>query len=243
MGGFSPARYLDEYPGLALYDGGVDDAYENYALCAPGHVSRAEKFSEAFGESAKFGLDFFSLTGRPHIWPLFPGVPDEAGSVLERLGAVRDEDFHAMSADIGGTGRSQNCADFKIDGPLSTDREAHAWAESAWCGFGSDECAPEPFMAFARNMAERREFSLFHIAGRVTGMLFADGKTCGIYYISTLPEFRGHGLGGAMVENLKARAARLGFDKVTLLATPSGFPLYLKHGFTNLGTVRIYSSE
>ena len=243
MGGFPVARYLDEYPGLALYDGGVDDAYENYALCDHGHIARAEKFPEEFEKSVKFGLDFFSRAGRPHIWPLFPGIPDGAGDILESLGAERGEDFHAMSVDIEGTGRSPDSGDFKIDGPLRGDREAREWAESAWRGFGSDERAPESFTSFARGMAERREFALFHIAGRATGMLFAGGGTCGIYYISTLPEFRGHGLGGAMTENLKTRAAGLGFGKATLLATPSGLPLYLKHGFKDLGTVKIYRSE
>jgi GNAT superfamily N-acetyltransferase len=242
MGEFPSARYLDEYPGLTLYDGGVFDAYENYALHDPEHV-RAEKFSEHFAKSAEFGVDFFSRSERPYIWPLFSGIPDEAGDVLEKLGMRRDEDFYAMSADITETTRFQNPADFKIDGPLREKREALAWAESAWLGFGSDEGPPESFIEFVRNMAERREFSLFHITGRATGMLFADGETCGIYYVSTLPESRGRGLGGAIVKSLEARATELGFGGVTLLATPSGRPLYQRYGFVNLEAVKIYRSE
>jgi ribosomal protein S18 acetylase RimI-like enzyme len=92
-------------------------------------------------------------------------------------------------------------------------------------------------------MAERREFSLFHIRGRATGMLFAGDENCGIYYVSTLPEFRGRGLGGAIVDRLKAHAAELGFSKAVLLATPSGRPLYRKHGFAELETVMIYRSK
>ncbi|MDR2779574.1 MAG: GNAT family N-acetyltransferase [Synergistaceae bacterium] len=233
---------MDEYPGLALYDGGVDDAYENYALRDPGHFAKTEKFSEEFEKSAKFGFDFFSRAGRPHIWPLFPGVPDEAGNVLKRLGAERGEDFYAMSADIAGTEPALKHDDVKTGESPLEETEARAWAESAWRGFGSDESAPESFIAFALGMAERREFSLFHLSGRATGMLFAAGETCGVYYISTLPEFRGRGLGGAVVDMLKARAAERGFGKVTLLATPSGRALYLKHGFADLGTVKIYRS-
>jgi ribosomal protein S18 acetylase RimI-like enzyme len=243
LGGFPSALYLDECPGLALYRGGVDDAYENYALCDPEHIAGAEKFNGEFEKSARLGLDFFSRAGCPHIWPLFPGIPDWAGSALESLGAERGEDFYAMSADMTMTERSQNRGDFKIDGPLREEQETRAWADLAWRGFGADEGAPEPFVSFARDMTKRREFSLFHIAERATGMLFTGGETCGIYYISSLPEFRGRGLGSAIVRKLKARAAELGFGKITLLATPSGLPLYLKHGFINLGTVKIYRSE
>lgn len=242
LGVFPPARYLDEYPGLVLYDGGVNDAYENYALYDPAHIYAGKLYGE-FENSAKFGLDFFARQRRPHIWPLFHGTPNEAWNVLERLGVERSEDFYAMSADTAGIEQSRNFGDFNIRGPLSGETETRAWAEVAWRGFGSDDGPPEPFIAFARGMAEHSAFSLFHTAGRATGMLFAGGETCGIYYISTLPEFRGRGLAGAMVNRLKARAAELGFGKAVLLATPSGRPLYLKHGFTELATVMIYRSE
>jgi ribosomal protein S18 acetylase RimI-like enzyme len=73
--------------------------------------------------------------------------------------------------------------------------------------------------------------------------LFSGGETAGIYYISTRPEFRGRGLGGAVVEYLKRAARERGFRYVTLLATPSGRPLYERHGFTALGTVGVFSGK
>jgi GNAT superfamily N-acetyltransferase len=240
LGGFPEARYMDARPGLALYDGGVGDAYENYALLDPAHTARAGEHE--LEKSAKFGLDFFSRAGRPHIWPIFPGVPDGMGSVLERLGAERGEDFHAMSARVDECAPPPDGGGFGTEGPLRGEREARAWADSAWRGFDSGEDAPEAFAVFACRMAARAEFSLFHIAGRATGMLYDGGGTCGVYYVATAPEFRGRGLGGAVVETLKARARSLGFGEVALLATPSGLPLYLKHGFTDRGAVKIYRS-
>jgi GNAT superfamily N-acetyltransferase len=239
MGGFPYSRYLDEYPALTLYDGGVDDAYENYALFDPRH-NLSEKFPEEFEKSAKRGLDFFSRAGRPCVCPLFGRLRDKAGDILEKLGAKRCADFFAMSADIAGAGRLQTGENFKTDGPLRGEREVLEWAQSAWLGFDSDEAAPESFVRFAREMSRREEFSLFHITGHATGMLFAGRETCGIYYVSVLPEFRGRGFGNAIMSALETRAARLGFRKATLLATPSGRPLYLKHGFTTLETVKMY---
>jgi GNAT superfamily N-acetyltransferase len=119
---------------------------------------------------------------------------------------------------------------------------AREWAECAWLGFGAIEPPPDSFVAFAGNMAKSDAISLLYIEGAATGMLCAADGTAGIYYVSTQARFRGRGLGGIVVETLKRRALEMGFGRITLLATPSGLPLYLKHGFRDNGAVKIYKT-
>ncbi|MDR3075976.1 MAG: GNAT family N-acetyltransferase [Synergistaceae bacterium] len=231
MGNFPDARY-GAMPGVTLCDSGVDDAYENYALLEDWDSAK---------QSIEHGLEFFRRNGHPHIWPLFPWIPDEACRILEGFGLVRDEDFQAMTAETQDS--ASDCANRGVTGPIRGDGDAREWAACAWSGFDSDGDPPEPFISNARNMARHGAFSLMHADGRATGMLFAAEKTCGIYYVATHPKHRGHGLAGTIAENLKSRALRLGFKYAALLATPSGRRLYLKHGFSDGGTVKIYKAE
>jgi ribosomal protein S18 acetylase RimI-like enzyme len=228
LGKFPGARYALAETGIVLYDGGVPDAYENYALLEPGYAAGA----------IESGLEFFR--GHSNIWPIFPDVSDEAALALEHSGLARDDDFQAMTAELC----CEPAAEIgKIAEMVRGKDEARAWADNAWRGFDSGEGAPEAFISFALDMAMLECFSLMRVGNESVGMLFASGGTCGIYYVATLPEARGRGLGGAIVDALKSRARELGFERVSLLATPSGHGLYLKHGFKDRGAVKIYRSD
>jgi len=238
FGGFSGSRYSEETPGLMLYDGGVDEPLENYCLLVPPGIESIPA-PDNFENTAARALEFFEVSGRPCHWPIFPGVPDDVCRTLEGLGFIRDNDFAAMTAELS----TENAAvpgHSPITGPLRDEKSAREWANIAWFGFDSTDPPPERFGELASSMAFDSRISLIHLAGRATGLLCAADGTAGVYYISTVPAFRRKGLGGVIVDALKAMAAKTGFERVTLLATPQGHPLYLKHGFRDTGAVKIY---
>ncbi|MDR3280314.1 MAG: GNAT family N-acetyltransferase [Synergistaceae bacterium] len=239
LGRFPASGYSDEIRGLTLYDGGVDEPFENYALLDP--ACREYDTDKQAGDIVIAAFDFFARTGRPHHWPIFPGVPDRVCLALEERGMMRDHDFTAMAADLSGTNPKEGSLDL-VSGPLRDENSAREWAECVWFGFDSDDPPPEMFASLAVNMAGCDDISLLHIAGEATGLLCAAEDSAGIYYIATMPASRGKGLGGTVVEALKLTASHAGFDKLTLLATPAGHPLYLKHGFRDAGIVKIYRS-
>ncbi|MDR1580315.1 MAG: GNAT family N-acetyltransferase [Synergistaceae bacterium] len=244
LGEAESARYIAHTGTAAFYDSGVDDAHENYALpdqvnAARGADARSD-FAETLDFAVKLGRKFFGVTGCPHIWPFFFEISGACQKILESNGLAREDDFTAMWADLN---VSETCA-------MSDDRvrpvqanDVRGWADDVWRGFDSGEDASESFIAKARYFASRGEFLPVGIKGASTGLLFAGGETAGIYYISTRPEFRGQGLGGAVVDYLKRAARESGFRYVTLLATPSGRRLYERHGFIALGTVSIFSGK
>jgi ribosomal protein S18 acetylase RimI-like enzyme len=231
LGTFPRAIYSGATPGTILYYSGTNDAYENYALLSP----------DSSEGSVESGMEFFSNGLYPHIWPIFPGVSDELCRALENYGLARDDDFQAMIAELGGEKPTEQ--DDRITGPVRDENEANEWADCAWLGFDSEDKTPDSFSSIIREMSCRDDFFMTHIRGEATGMLFANGTTCGIYYVATCPEFRGRGHAGAIVENLKSLARELGFAEITLLATPSGRRLYKKHGFRDCGGVKIYKPE
>ena len=243
LGKLSGTRYAGCRPGVALYDSGVPDAYENYALLEPGPFSggAADAINRSMCETIRHGLEFFAGNKRAHIWPIFPGVTDEAREILEDNGLVRDEDFHAMLAETSET--DPDDADLNLVATISGDNEACKWAGCAWRGFDLDGEPPAPFVSNVKGMSRMDAFTLVHIEMKATGMLYSSGINCGAYYVATGREFRGQGLAGTIVEGLKSRARRLGFRRVVLLATPSGLRLYRKHGFEEAGTVEIYRMD
>jgi GNAT superfamily N-acetyltransferase len=232
VGKFPGARY-QAADGLTLCDAGVDDAYENYALLGPGCQTR---------DAIAFGLEFFARAARPHIWPLFPEIDAGAGDLLEAAGLERREDFRAMTSDVRGA-RGANCDPAAAAELVSGEDDASRWARTAWRGFDSEDDPPEQFVSNVILMARSYDFSLMRIGWETVGMLFASGASCGIYYVATIPEARGRGLAGAIVEGLKSRAREIGYDKTILLATPAGRHVYLKHGFEDGRAIRIYSKD
>jgi ribosomal protein S18 acetylase RimI-like enzyme len=258
LGALATSRFSNEFPGLTLFDSGVNTSYENYAMLSMCQSSdphgEAENFSRRkLKDAIEFGLEFFSRAASPHIWPLFGWVPDDVCSLLERAQLRRDEDFYAMTADTSLSVAGETRFDTAAEYPLRDMERVREWASSAWYAFDSDDTAPEEYISYALNMASCGEISLMLLRSAsaggapplaaATGMLCVSGDSGGIYNVATLPEYRRRGLAMIVVRELIRAAHDAGVDQVSLLATPVGRPLYLRCGFRDVGRVKIFVSS
>ena len=252
FGTLRTSRFAGDDPALFLFDGGTDSAYENYALLVPDELASRSESSLELAGVLDGGFRFFAKAERPHIWPLFPGLPDEVGDLLAARGARLDEVFHGMTLDLDA---------WK---PLSAERdlgeaptvvvvrpeEAEAWADATWFGFDSDEAPPDTFVRFAAGLSACE--GVFLAASEAsaepgdeprfsaTGMMFLSEGSAGLYYIATRPAFRRRGLGARVVEHLLRIAQAAGCGEACLLATPNGRPLYERLGFEVVSRVPIH---
>lgn len=241
FGTFDGSRFANAGDALSLFDGGTDSAYENYALLNPS-IKRGE--SETI-RLVDCGVEFFALKNRSHIWPLFGEIDETLARALEARGVTIDSVFTDMTADSSAMEgiAVRECA------IVETAEKTHArrWADAAWLGFDSGEPAPESFVRFAASMINCPDIAVYSLktddspGGEIaaTGVLANVAGTAGIYYVSTRPEFRGMGLAKSLMKSLMSRANAEGYREVSLLATPSGAPLYRKCGFADTGEVRI----
>ena len=77
--------------------------------------------------------------------------------------------------------------------------------------------------------------------GRVDGtpvscsLLSVSGTTAGVYNVATPESFRSKGYGAALTWAAIAEGARRGCTHAVLQASPSGYPVYQRMGFTDLG--------
>jgi GNAT superfamily N-acetyltransferase len=244
-GSLSGARALADPGGLWACDSGTGSAYENYALLSP---SADEGRIDNLVAS---GLGFFGASETPHIWPIFPDLPERVKTLLERGGARREDVFFGMTADLPQEPFAPEQGGMRGVW-ISGKRESRDWADAAWYGFDSGEPAPDSFasfVSFASNISLRGEISLFGLLDPKTGIVAATGLLCesdgiaGIYYVSTRPEFRRRGLGLRVMKSLMARGLESGCRIACLIATPAGRPLYLKCGFKESCRIEIMIHE
>jgi len=71
------------------------------------------------------------------------------------------------------------------------------------------------------------------VVGRTT--LLAGAETAGVYDVDVIREFRGRGIGTALVNTVLAQAKHLGYRSAVLSATGMGFNVYQRAGFREVG--------
>ncbi len=74
-----------------------------------------------------------------------------------------------------------------------------------------------------------------------TGSMMINGKTGGIFNISTLSEYQKKGCARSMMLYLMNRAVELGLEKLVLTSSSEGFKLYSDLGFTNCFDIEIFA--
>jgi GNAT superfamily N-acetyltransferase len=69
---------------------------------------------------------------------------------------------------------------------------------------------------------------------------FVHGTDCQIVYVAVLPEGRGRGISGRLMARALADASEAGLETTTLQATKLGYPVYVKLGYTDFGTLQMW---
>ena len=69
---------------------------------------------------------------------------------------------------------------------------------------------------------------------------FTNGSDCEIVYVAVLPEGRGRGISGRLMARALEDADQQGLETTTLQATKLGYPVYVKLGYTDYGTLQMW---
>ena len=108
------------------------------------------------------------------------------------------------------------------------EHEREIWRDAyVRCGFG--EAAPwQHFVAFDGD------------APLATTSILVDGDLAGVYYVATLPEARGRGIGSAVTRAAMRYARDIGATHAALQSSESGFGVYRALGFVQHCIVSAY---
>lgn len=121
------------------------------------------------------------------------------------------------------------------------------WLNVLMEGFEEPELSRPDFGEYLANSLSESNPVFEHFLARWQGkpcaistLLRAD-HSAGIYHVTTLPNYRGHGLGKALTLASMHSARQWGYDTAVLFATPSGFPIYQRLGFETVSTADLYA--
>jgi ribosomal protein S18 acetylase RimI-like enzyme len=130
---------------------------------------------------------------------------------------------------------------------VRTRQDQTDWLEVHMSGFGEPEAARADFRQYLNHSLTESPSVWRHFLARwqeepcAISTLLCAPKAAGIYHVTTLPAYRGRGLGRALTLAAMQAGREQGYTTAVLFATPDGYPLYKKLGFKTVVTVDLYA--
>jgi GNAT superfamily N-acetyltransferase len=89
---------------------------------------------------------------------------------------------------------------------------------------------------------ESMRFYLARLAGRpvATAAQFFWGGLAGIWWVTTIPDFRRRGISTTITRAVLSDAAHLGYHAAMVEASPDAAPMYRRLGFPEFGLINVY---
>lgn len=170
-------------------------------------------------------------------WTFASSRPADLGDRLERAGLMREADLPGMGVDLARLeGASTLPKGFSVQRVMNQEALAQ-WAEAYERGFPMERNVAAALVEIFSALGFRSESRWRHYVGLEHGRPVASSSVylgagvAGLYYVATVPEGRGRGIGTAMVVTPLIEARRLGYRAGILQATTMGRPIYARLGF------------
>lgn len=187
------------------------------------------------------------VTGAPAFWWVGPhSTPSTIATQLDAFGIRRAGSVPAMAMNL------QQSGSFELDvAGLSIERvqgpEGQAvWGRVAATGSNFSMQAIEALTALEQRLGGPRYREQYRYIGRLDGAPVAtsamvlDAGVAGVYAVATLPEARQRGIGRAMSVAALVDARAAGCRVAVLQASPAGYPIYRKIGFTEIASYDLH---
>lgn len=192
-------------------------------------------------------LDVFLSQKLPFFWAAWPpgGAPDLADTLAATGLPFLHFNAPAMARRLADLPAVALPAGVEI-ARVQTAQDQADWVDVHMAGFAEPEAARPDFSQYLAGSLAESPPEVEHFVARWHGApcaiatLLAAPLAAGIYHVTTLPAYRGRGLGKALTLAALQSARRAGHATAILFATPSGFPLYQRLRFETIATVALY---
>ncbi len=189
----------------------------------------------------------FQKAGLPFWWWVFPSAQSPMTcDLLKSEGFSFVERIPSMLADL------TVLADVRCDPGMTimqvTNREElFLWEEVSFSGFDFPSQTRQQYHQFVGTFNllpdSPQKFFLAWLSGKpvATSLLFLHKKVGGIYFVSTLAEYRKKGIGLDLTCATMRQAKQSGAQFATLQSSPDGWHVYQQAGFKEYCRVDVYS--
>lgn len=222
---------------LALADSGLSCDTFNFVCRARLPPSTAEP-------SAAAALAYFRERRRPFSWWVGPADrPPTLGAVLERLGLERAETELAMALPLAQLPREVPPVPALEVRRVAATGELETFARLSAVNWTPPDPDVVAFYRLAAPVLLAGGSPQWLYVGYLDGEPVATAEatvtagTAGLYNISTLPAYRGRGIGSLMTWRPLRDARARGADLGVLQAAPGGVSLYRRLGFRPFGDI------
>lgn len=219
----SDSSEIHEFDGLLITDCGIPFAFFNVAF-----VQRPLKRAE---ESIDRALMHFAERNLPALICFPPGVDDDAEAIMVSRAYEFAKPHPGMS--LYPIPQPYDAPDNLEIMAVKDDRELERFQSTAEAGFGMPFSLPQRLLS----TRFRDHPNVWMFLGYVdekpvcTSILAASGPIAGVYWVSTLPDYRHRGYGTAMSWHAVKMGQELGCKIATLQASAMGRPVYEQMGF------------
>lgn len=185
--------------------------------------------------------------GVPGSWHVGPSMrPADLGGRLVAHGFEYAGDDTGMAADLSALPERVPAPDgFEIQ-PVRDQAGLSAWVETLGSGFGEGPVEAEWVGEMYRRIGYGGEGPWRHYLGRLDGepvatsTLFLGAGVAGVYFVFTVEEARGRGIGAATTLAALRDARNRGYGVGVLGSSEMGYPVYRRLGFRELCKIGIY---
>lgn len=214
-----------ELPGGLVVDTGIPATGFNQLHCGPKEDQSAAALVTAAAHFEKRGL----------MWRIVSEHPSGAGEAYAaRRGRKREPLYPILIMPIEDAVRP-------AETPLEVSRAANladlrAFIDCAAAGYRMNSALLKPIVQKRALIDDNLWFSLGWLDGRCVAVSIGvrSGDTVGVYFVAVRREFRHRGFGAAVTWHAINAGFGAGATMAVLQATQSGYPLYVKMGFTHV---------
>ena len=188
----------------------------------------------------------FQQSGLPFWCWVFPrGRSQLTSDILQAAGFNVISSIPCMLADLSRPEPDTNDHALRIV-QVQNKETLRLWEEVSFAGFDFPPETQHQYHHFvgtfnlAAGSPQKFFLAYFNEQPVATSLLFLHDTAAGIYFVSTLPEFRQKGIGLAVTRSAMKAARLAGAQYATLQTSPDGLNVYRRAGFQEYCRVDVY---
>lgn len=199
------------------------------------------------GETIRTIKTRFRKAGLPFWWWVFPCAQSPATSdLLHAEGFSLIDQVPSLLASVTSLPDAPPVNAHLQIIPVQNKEQLRLWEEVSFEGFDFPPETKKQYQLFLASLdlheksAQKLFLASFRDKPAATSLLFLHEAAGGIYFVSTLPEYRKKGIGLAVTLATMRAAQKAGARHVTLQSSPDGLRVYRQAGFQEYCRADIY---
>ncbi|MGL5940143.1 MAG: GNAT family N-acetyltransferase [Waterburya sp.] len=235
--GRTPLGEVYESSSLLYFSTGISSLFHN-------GVFRAQLQSEVERAIAQV-IEYFAAKQVPFCWWTSNSTqPANLGKYLEAQGLQDIGNFPGMAIDLSNLGSRKCPQDLEII-RVEDQSSLESWLKIAMVGFDLPVGLVKDLLSLESSLGFQgdryiRYLALWQKTPVAISALYLDAGVAGVYFVATLPEARGKGIGTQVTQTALEDAQRLGYRVATLQASAMGKNVYQRLGFQECCPIEIY---